>query len=135
MLKRSGAPYVLIASEALTEMPAAAYLPKRPVWIARDVLNGEHAVATQEALLDAVAAAVGDDAAVGVERAPERVSWEAALRAAGVRVRVVPAWLARVARLARQPVVYRSAGGKLVVRLGYEQIARALGALPSGQMA
>jgi hypothetical protein len=135
MLKRSGAPYVVISSEALTELPAPAYLPKRAVWIARDVLSEQHTLATQGALLDAIAAAANDEAAQGVEQAPERVHWDVALRGAGARVRVVPAWLARCAALIRQPAVYRDLQGKLVVRLGYEQIARALGALPSGQPA
>lgn len=135
MLKRSGAPYVLIASEALFDMPGAAYLPKRPVWIARDVLRDAHAIATQEALLDTIADAVGDDAAVGVERVPPRVGWDVALRALGVRVRVVPAWLGRLAWALQQPAICRDASDRLMVRLGYEGIARALGALPRGQMA
>ena len=135
MLKRSGAPYVVVASQALTDMPGAAYMPKRPVWVARDVLCDEHAVATQEALLDAIADAVGDDAAVGVELVPQRVGWDVALRALGARVRVVPGWLGRLAWLLRQPAVCRDASGGLMVRLGHEGIARALGALPSGQRA
>jgi hypothetical protein len=135
LLKRSGAPYVLIASEAVIDTPGAAYLPKRPVWVARDALCDEHAVATQEALLDAIADAVGDDSAVGVERVPQRVGWDVALRALGVRVRVVPAWLGHLAWVLRQPAICRDASSRLMVRLGYEGIARALGALPNGQMA
>jgi hypothetical protein len=88
-------------------------------------------VATEEALLAAIAQAVDEDAAVGVERAPEKVHWDAALKEAGLRVRVAPGWLARLAGLCRQPVIFEGPSGKVVTRLGHEPIARALGVLPS----
>jgi hypothetical protein len=135
VLKRSGAPYVLISTQAVEELAPAVYLPKRPTWVARELLCDEHAVATRGALLDAVARAVAEDAAVGVELTPERVRLDLALRAAGVHVRLVPAWLARLAGWCGRPAVYCDAQGKLVTRLGYESIAQALGALPRGQPA
>lgn len=130
ILKRSGAPYVVVSSEALAELVAPPYLPKRPVWMAREVLRSQHTVATEGALLAAIAEAVEDNAPVGVEREPEKVCWDVALQEVGVRVRVVPGWMARLAGMCRQPVVYEGVGGKVVMRLGYEPIAQALGALP-----
>ncbi len=130
ILRRSGAPYVVISSESLAELAADPYLPKRPVWIARDALCARHAVATEATLLSAIAEAVEHDAPVGVAREPEKVHWDVALKAAGLRVRVVPGWLARLAGLCRQPVVFEGAHGKVVMRLGYEPTARALGVLP-----
>lgn len=134
-LKRSGAPYVLISTQAFEEFPPPGYMPKRPTWVARELLGAEHAVATRGALLEAVARAVAEDAPLGAELAVERVRLDRALRAAGVRVRAVPSWLARAAALCRQPALYCDAEGKLVMRLGFEHIARALGALPRGQPA
>jgi hypothetical protein len=125
----------MIGSEVLPQLPPAAYLPKRPVWVAREVLASEHAVATQRALLDAIAQAVDTEAPVGIEHAPERVAWDVALKSLGLRVYLVPGWLARLAALLRLPVLYRDPSSKVVVQLGYEDVARALGALPSGRPA
>jgi hypothetical protein len=135
VLKRSGAPYVVISTQALEEHVPPAYLPKRTTWVARELLRDQYTVATRSGLLDVVAHAVAEEAPVGVELAPERVQLDTALRAAGVHVRVVSAWLARLAAFCGQPALYCDAEGKLVARLGYEHIARALGALPGGQPA
>jgi hypothetical protein len=135
VLKRSGAPYVIVSTQALHELAPAAYLPKRPTWVARALLRDEHAVVTPGALLDAVAQAVAEETAIGVELTPERVRLDLALRAAGIQVRLVPTWVARMAAWCGQPALYCDAQGKLVTRLGYEFIARALGALPRGQPA
>ena len=133
VLRRSGAPYVVISTQALEELAPAVYLPKRPTWVAHELSRDEHAVTTRGALLDAVAQAIAEEASVGVELAPERVRLDVALRAAGVQVRLVPAWLARLAGWCGRPAMYCDAQGKLVTQLGYESIARALGALPRGQ--
>jgi hypothetical protein len=135
LLRRSGAPYVNISSAALAELVPPAYLPKQPVWLARDLLCAEHEVSTYAGLLDAIAAAVRDDFSVGVEHAPARTHWDQALHEAGVVVRVTPAWLARLRAMCGRPAMYRDASGKLITRFGYERIARALGALPRGQTA
>lgn len=133
LLRRSGAPYVVLSSAGVTELVPTAYFPRQTVWIARDVLCREHTVVTHAGLLDAIALALDDDASVGVEQAPERTRWDAALGAIGVRVRVTHPWLARLRAMCGRPAMYLDPSGKLVTRFGYEPIARALGALTSGQ--
>jgi hypothetical protein len=94
-------------------------------------LNERHAVATRARLLSLIARASADEAVVGQALQPERVSLDAALQEHGLRVRVVPDWLARLAAVLGRPAMYCDAAGSAVTRLGYEPVARALGALPA----
>jgi hypothetical protein len=134
-LKRSGAPYVVISTPTLEEYIPSGYLPNRTTWVARELLGAEHAVATRGGLLEAVARAVADETPVGIELDATRVQLDRALRAAGVRVRAVPAWLARCAALCRQPALCCNEEGKLVPCLGFEPIARTHEALQGAQSA
>jgi hypothetical protein len=134
-LKRSGAPYVVISTATLEEFMWPGSVPKRTIWVARELLCAEHAVATRGGLLETVARAVAEKTQVGIELIPARVQLDSALRAAGARVRVVPSWLARFAALCLQPAFYCSSEGKLVTYLGFGHIARARKTLPRAQPA
>lgn len=132
-LKRSGAPYVVISTPTLEEFIPPGYLTNRTIWVARELLRAEHAVATRGGLLEAAARAVADETPVGIELAATRVQLDSALRSAGMRVRVVPSWLAHCAALCRRPALFCNEDGQLVTCLGLQSIVRTREALPSAQ--
>jgi hypothetical protein len=134
-LRRSGAPYVVISTDKVVTLAPAAYLPRSTVWVDRALLCDAHAIATSAGLHETIARAVHDEAPLGVELGPAPVHWDAALRASSVPVVCGPSWLVRLAALVGRPALYRSADGELIVRLGYERVARALGALPGPRSA
>ena len=129
-LKRSGASYVVISSTGVEGLAPAPYLPRRRVWLSRQLLQREYAIVTEPALMCTIASAAREDTGTGLELFPARTSWRDALADAGVRVVTVPNWLARIAYWSGAPALFLETG-RVYARLGSEDVAQALGALPS----
>jgi hypothetical protein len=128
-LKGSGAPYVVVSSIGLRTLSRDSRLERRSVWLSQRLLAREHALVTKSALLCTLTKAVAEDNATGIELSPDSANWREALQAAGVRVRAVPNWLARLAYFFGAPALYLAAG-RAFVRLDDQASEPVLAALP-----
>jgi hypothetical protein len=129
-LKRSGAPYVVVSSAGIRRLAPPAYLRGSRIWLSRELLEPQHALVTEAALMATLAVAVNDDTGTGLELIPSRCSWRQALELTGVNVTSVPNWVAHAAYALGAPALYVANDG-VRTRLGCESVAEALGALPA----
>ena len=128
-LKRSGASYVVVSSLGVRWLSRGSKRARGKVWLSRRLLEPEHALVTDSALLCAIATAVSDECGTGIQISPQSASWREALQALGVQVLAVPNWLARFAYSCGAPALYL-ATGRMVARLPDERAAPMVAALP-----